>query len=138
MRIDILRYARSHFSREVLSGQTLGTHLKKFLKIFPGLSLLPPGVVGVPDTGTVLFALDRSVDVASIGWTLPSHIKWYYNAWREHYYNFSHDNLTNCSNMIQPYYMRKFFLYDKFFISLIINHFLHLFQNYICCHYHLH
>lgn len=37
------------FSNYVKSSRTsdVSTHLKKFLKIFPGLSLLPPGVVGV-------------------------------------------------------------------------------------------
>lgn len=53
--------------KSIFPGQALSTHLKKFLKIFPGLSLLPPGVVGVPGTATELFALDRTVVVASTG-----------------------------------------------------------------------
>lgn len=46
----------------------MSTHLKKFLKIFPGLSLLPPGVVGVPGAvATALFVFDTTVDAASTG-----------------------------------------------------------------------
>jgi len=38
------------------------------LKIFPGLSLLPPGVVGVPGAVVIaLFVFDTTVDAASIG-----------------------------------------------------------------------
>lgn len=47
------------------------THLKKFLKIFPGLSLLPPGVVGVAVLGVELFVGDVIAAVTSTGWTLP-------------------------------------------------------------------
>jgi len=46
----------------------VSTHLKKFLKIFPGLSLLPPDVVGVPGAVvTALFVFDTTVDAASTG-----------------------------------------------------------------------
>lgn len=38
--------------KQHLRRRSASTHLKKFLKMFPGLSLLPPGVVGV--TGAVV------------------------------------------------------------------------------------
>lgn len=38
----------------------MSTHLKKFLKIFPGLSLLPPGVVGVAGAVVDSFDVDRT------------------------------------------------------------------------------
>jgi len=41
--------------------------LKKFLKRFPGLSLFPPGVVGVPGAVAALFVFDTTVDAASTG-----------------------------------------------------------------------
>lgn len=42
------------------------THLKKFLKIFPGLSLLPPGVVGV--AGAVIELLFDGVVTVGDAW----------------------------------------------------------------------
>jgi hypothetical protein len=51
--IEIFFQLCKHFWRSDVS-----THLKKFLKIFPGLSLLPPGVVGVAGDVVELFDVE--------------------------------------------------------------------------------
>ena len=59
------RILKGHKIQRALPGRD-GTHLKKFLKMFPGLSLLPPGVVGVPGVVTELFNVYTTV-VSSAG-----------------------------------------------------------------------
>lgn len=45
------------------------SHLKKFLKMFPGLSLLPPGVVGVAGVGVGVIGAGLGVGEGETGVT---------------------------------------------------------------------